>query len=168
MEHLHLSLAADQHLPDTLIPLFIYDANLVGEVLPNLGDLLLFYECGSGVLLNALAAEDPDVDDEPLHPRWNGEGRVSDITGLFSEDGFQQFLLGRKHGLALGSNLAHENVARPHMCTDPYDAAFIEIQEHLFADVRNVSGNLLLALLRIPSLDFKLLDVDRGEEVLSD
>ncbi len=46
------------------------------------------------------------------------------------------------------------------------DAAFIQVAESLFADVRNVARELLAAQLRLADFDVEFLDVDRRVRVV--
>jgi hypothetical protein len=54
----------------------------------------------------------------------------------------QELFLGGELGLALGSDLAHEDVARLHLCADAHDAGVVEVLERLFAGVGDVAGDL--------------------------
>ena len=50
-----------------------------------------------------------------------------------------------------------------HLGADPDDAGLVEVRQGLFADVRDVPGDVLLAELGVASHALELLDVDRGE-----
>ena len=91
---------------------------------------------------------------------------VPDLPGLLTEDRAQQPLLRGQLGLALGRDLADQDVARYDLGADADDAALVEIGQHLLADVRDVPGDLLRTQLGVPGVDLVLLDVDRGEHVL--
>ena len=67
-----------------------------------------------------------------------------------------------------GRDLADQNVAREDLGADADDAVLVEVGQHVFADVRDLAGDLLGAELGVASLDLVLLDVDRGQEVLLD
>ena len=91
---------------------------------------------------------------------------VLNLARLLPEDGAKQLLLRRKLGLTLRRNLAHEDVARLHVCADTDDPILVEIEQALFPDVGNVARNLLRTELRIARLDFVLLDVNRRELIV--
>ena len=76
------------------------------------------------------------------------------------------FSSGESWRLALRRDLADEDVARLHLGADADDAALVEVLEGLFADVRDVAGDLFLAELRVAGDALELLDVDRGEDVV--
>ena len=91
---------------------------------------------------------------------------VPDLARLLAEDRAEQPLLRGQLGLALGRDLADQDVAGDDLGADPDDAALVEVGEHFLADVRDVAGDLLRAQLGVAGVDLVLLDVDRGEDVL--
>src|ERR1019366_10567360 len=91
---------------------------------------------------------------------------VADVAGLPPEHGSEELLLGRELRLALGRDLADEDVARLHLGADANDAALVEVLEGLLADVRDVARDLFLAELRVAGDALELLDVNRGEDVV--
>src|SRR5438445_254752 len=70
--------------------------------------------------------------------------------------------------LALGRDLAHEDVLRPDLGPDVHDPVLVEVGERLLAHVRDVAGDLLGPELGIAGLALVLLDVDGGELVVLD
>ena len=92
--------------------------------------------------------------------------RVADLAGLLTEDRAEQPLLRRELGLALGRDLAHEDVAGADLGADADDAALVEVLEDVLGEVRDVPGDLLGAELRVAGVDLVLLDVDRREHVV--
>ena len=84
------------------------------------------------------------------------------VAGLLAEDGAEQALFRRELGLALGRDLADEDVAGGNFGADADDAALVEIRKHLFGDVGDVAGDLLRAELGVADVNRVLLDVDRG------
>ncbi len=148
-------------------PLVGQNANLVAQVLFELGNVLGLDQLGALVLLLALAAEDAHVDHRTLDARRAGERGVAHIAGLFAEDGAQQLFFRRQLGLALGSDLAHQNVAVLDLGADADHAALVQIAQRVFAHVRNVARNLLGTELGIAALDLELLNMDRGVVVLA-
>ena len=115
-----------------------------------------------------LASELPDLDHlAPLAMR-QAERAVLHLASLLAEDRPQQALLRGQLGLALGRDLADEDVARPDLRADVDDALLVEVLEGLLADVGDVPGDLLGPELRVARLDLVLLDVDAGEEVVAD
>ena len=73
-------------------------------------DLILLYVLGALILLACAAVEDLDVDDCALDSRRYLEGGVFNILCLVAEDGPEQLFLRRQQGLALGRNLADQDV----------------------------------------------------------
>ena len=94
------------------------------------------------------------------------ERGVAHLARLLAEDRAQQPLLRRQLGLALGRDLADEDVARGDLGADADDAALVEVGEDLLGDVRDVAGDLLGAELGVAGVDLVLLDVDRGQDVV--
>ena len=68
-----------------------------------------------------------------------------------------------RHGLVVE---ADEDVAGADLGADADDAALVEVGEQVEADVGEVTGDLLLAELRVARVDLVLLDVDRAEHVV--
>ena len=96
------------------------------------------------------------------------EARVADLAGLLTEDRAEQALLRRELGLALRRDLADEDVAGADLGADADDAALVEVLEDVFAQVRDVTGDLLGTELGVAGVDLVLLDVDRREHVVLD
>src|SRR5699024_5483942 len=92
---------------------------------------------------------------------WDLQGSVTDLTGLLTEDGAQQTLLGGQLGLTLGCDLADENVAVDDLGTDTDDAPVVEVSQDLLADVGDLTRDLFRAQLGVAGVDLVLLDVDR-------
>jgi hypothetical protein len=95
------------------------------------------------------------------------QARVLHLARLLAEDRAQQPLLGGQLGLALGRDLADQDVARLDLGADVDDAVLVEVLERLLADVRDVARDLLRAELRVARLDLVLLDVDAGVQVVA-
>ena len=114
------------------------------------------------------AAEGLDVDDDAALAVRDLEGGVADLAGLLLEDRADQLLLGRELGLALGRDLADEQIARRDLGADADDAAIVEVAQRLFRAVRDVARDLLVAQLGRAGVDLVFLDVDRGELVVLD
>jgi len=92
---------------------------------------------------------------------------VAHVGGLLAEDGAQQLLFRGHRAFALRRHLADQDVARLHLGADIDDARLVEVLERLFADVRDIAGDLLLAELGVAGHDLELLDMDRGEHVIA-
>src|SRR5712691_279946 len=153
---------------DPLVALVLEDADLVLEVLLHHEQLGVLDLPGPLVLLHALAREDLHVDDDALDAGRAHQRRVADVARLLAEDRPQELLFGRELRLALGRDLADQDVARPHARPDPDDAALIEVVEERLAHVGDVAGHLLGAELGVAGLDLELLDVDGGVHVVLD
>ena len=96
----------------------------------------------------------------PRSPCGRRSERVLHLARLLAEDRAQQPLLRGQLGLALGRDLADQDVARPDLGADVDDPVLVEVPEGLLADVRDVAGDLLGAELGVAGLDLVLLDVD--------
>ncbi len=68
--------------------------------------------------------------------------------------------------LALGRDLADQDVAFEDLGADPDDPVLVEVLHGLLAHVRDLPRQLLLAALGVADLEVELLDVQRGEGVL--
>src|SRR5215831_11169894 len=137
------------------------------------GDLALLRHVDADQLVDAgrelvavLAGEHPDPDDLALFAVRHLQGGVADLAGLLTEDGAQQPLLGRELGLALGRDLADQDVAVDDLGADPDDPPLVEVGEDLIGDVGDVPGDLLRTELGVPGVDLVLLDVDRAQDVV--
>ncbi len=153
-----LAHAAVERVPEDL------DLLVAGALDP--GALLVLDVARALVLLGPLAGEDARVDDDAADARRDLERAVAHVAGLLAEDRAEQLLLGGELGLALGGDLADEDVARADLGADAHDARVVEVLEGLLADVGDVAGDLLLAELGVAGDALELLDVDRGEDVV--
>ena len=115
-----------------------------------------------------LAAELADLHDLAALAVRQAERGVLHLAGLLAEDRAQQALLRGQLGLALGRDLADQDVAGADLGADVDDPLLVEVLEGLLADVRDVARDLLGAQLGVPRLDLVLLDVDAGEQVVAD
>ncbi len=145
-----------------------------GELV-TLGDLRLLGDVdphhvvdARGQLVAVGTAEPLDTDDDAAIAVWDLQRGVADLTSLLTEDRAQQPLLRGQLRLTLGGDLAHQDVAGLDLGADPDDALLVEVGEHLLGHVGDVAGDLLRAELGLAGIDLELLDVDRGEHVLSD
>ena len=142
---------------------------LVGDprVLAGLGVLQLLLEGLALVLAEAHPAAEPlGVDDDPLDAGGDLERVVLDVLAGPAEDRVQQLLLGGQLALALGRDLADQDVARLDVGADADDAVLVEVAQRLLRDVGDVAGELLAPELGLADLDLELLDVDRGVDVV--
>ncbi len=140
-----------------------------------LGDLALLGHEHAHQLVDArrqvvalVPAEGLDVDDHAALAVGHLQRGVADLARLLLEDRADQLLLGGQLGLALGRDLAHEQVARDHLGADPHDAAVVEVAQRLLRTVGDVARDLLVAKLRRAGVDLVLLDVDRGQLIVLD
>ena len=78
-----------------------------------------------------LTREAHDVDNAAVGAVGHLERRVSHVVGLGAEYGAKQALLGREGRLALGSDLADEDVSGADLGADADDAVIVEIGEHV-------------------------------------
>ena len=105
-------------------------------------------------------------DHNALGARRNRERVVLHVFTRTTEDGVKQFFFGRQFTLALGRNLADQDVARANSGTNANDAVFIEVGKGFFGDVGNIASELLSAELGLPNLHIKIFDVNGGEGVV--
>ena len=141
---------------------------LVGDldVLGGFGVLELFLEGLALVFAQAHPAAEPlGVDHDPLDARRDFERVVLDVLAGPAEDRVQQLFFGRQLALALGRDLADQDIARLDVGADPDDAVLVEVAQRFLRDVGDVAGELLAAELGLADLDLELLDVDRGVDV---
>ena len=101
-------------------------------------------------------------------PGGQVERCVAHVAGLFAEDSAQQFFLRSELGFTLGSDLAHQNIPGLDVSADADDAAFVQVLQQGFRNVRDVAGDFFRTELGVARLDFELLDVDRGVGILFD
>ena len=91
---------------------------------------------------------------------------VADFPGLFTKDGPQEPLLGGEVGLALGGDLAHQDVACVDLGAHADDAALVQVLQGVLAHVGDIPGDLLGAQLGVPGVDLVLFNMDGGIQVL--
>ena len=114
-----------------------------------------------------LAAELADLHDLAALAVRQAQRGVLHLARLLAEDRAQQALLRGQLGLALGRDLADQDVAGADLGADVDDPLLVEVLEGLLADVRDVARDLLGAQLGVPRLDLVLLDVDAREQVVA-
>ena len=138
-----------------------------------LGDLPLLRDVDADELVHARrqvvaggARERLHVDHLAAFAVRDLERRVAHLLRLLLEDRADELLLRGQLGLALGRDLADEEVASGDLGADADDAALVEVLERLLGAVRDVARDLLVAELRRPRVDLVLVDVDRGQHVL--
>src|ERR671915_486363 len=131
-------------------------------------DLVIFDRFAALVFTQALAREDPYIDDRAFHARRNSQGCVTHFAGLLAENRSQQLFFRRKLGFTLRRNLADQDIAWLDLRPDANDAALIEIGERLIPHVRNVASYFFRAKLGITRDALELFDVYRGINILFD
>ena len=112
------------------------------------------------------AAEPLGADDDAFFAGGHFQRIVLHVFAGPAEDRMQQLFFRRQFALALGRDLADEDVARPDARADADDAVLIEIGQRPLADVGNVARELFAAELGLADFDVVLLDVNRGERVV--
>jgi hypothetical protein len=89
----------------------------------------------------------------------------------FTSDAFspkiarRSFLFRRQLGLALGRDLADQDIAVAHLGTDVDDAGFVEFRQRRFTDVGDIAADLLRTQLGVAGQTGQLLDMDTGEAI---
>src|SRR5271166_3392662 len=130
---------------DTLVTVAARQLVAVGD-LPLLGDVDAHQLVDTRrQLVAVLAGEHPDADDLAFLTVRDLQRGVPHLTGLLTEDRAEQALLRGQLGLALGGDLADQDVAVDDLGADPDDAALVEVGEDLIRDVRDIPGDLLRA-----------------------
>ena len=140
-----------------------------------LGDLALLGDVDAHELVDArrqlvvvLAAEDLDVDDLAALAVRHLEAGVAHLARLLLEDRADELLFGGELGLALGRDLADQQVARVDLGADAHDAALVQVLERLLGAVGDVARDLFVAQLGGAGVDLVLLDVHRRQHVVFD
>ena len=140
-----------------------------------LADLALLRDVDADELVDArrevvavVAREGLDVDDDAALAVGHLERGVAHLARLLLEDRADELLLRGQLGLALGRDLADEQVARAHLGADADDAAVVEVAQRLLRAVRDVARDLLVAELGRAGVDLVLVDVDRGQDLVLD
>ena len=157
-----------QRLGQTRVDVAIQDRLLVIAVLGEAFDLLALDGLRAFVLVDAVAVEDPDLDDRALHSWGNAQRRVAHVGGFLAKDGAQELFFRRHWALALGRDLTDQDVACYDLGADVDDARFVEILQRLFRNVGNVAGDLLGPKLGVAGHRLEFFDVNRGEDVVLD
>ena len=118
-------------------------------------------------LVAVFTGEDLDIDDDAGFAVRDLQRGITDLAGLFAEDGAQQTLLLRSVPFRpSGSDLADKIVAGCDFCADADDAVLVEILECVLADIRDIAVISSTSLCRgIPS---HTLNMNGGEDVLAD
>ena len=113
-----------------------------------------------------MAVEHPHLDHRAGDARRQPERGVAHVRSLFAEDRAEELLLRCHRRLALGRDLAAQDVARLDLGADVDDARLVEVAQRFLADVGNVAGDVLRPKLGVAGHDLELFDVDRGEDVV--
>ena len=95
------------------------------------------------------------------------QGSVFHLARLLAKDRAQQLLFRGQLGLALGRDLADQDVARTNFRADPDHAVLVQVTQRLFAHIGDVACDLFGAQLGLARLDLMLRHMDRGELVVS-
>src|SRR2546430_1392412 len=122
------------------------DLSLLGDVDPD-----HLVDSGTELVL-VLAGEDLDVDHDSALAMRYAQARVAHLARLLTEDRTEQALLSRQLGLALGRDLAHQDVALLDLGADVDDAALVEVAQRVVRHVGDVARDLLGAELGLASL----------------
>ena len=109
---------------------------------------------------------DFDVHDNAVCARRNCERGVFDVSGFFTEDRTKKSFFRGEFGFALRRDFANKDIARLNFSTDADNTICSEVLEGLFTDVRNVACDFLWSKFGVTSADLKLIDVNRGIDVL--
>jgi len=127
---------------------------------------LLFARRGTAGLLAVLLGRNLHVHDDAVGSGRNLERRIFHICGFFAEDGTEQTFFRREFGLGLRGDFADEDVAGLHFRADADHAVGAEVLQRFIAEVRDVARDFFRSELRVAGRHFKLVDVDRREDVV--
>ena len=97
--------------------------------LPLLGDVAAHHlvHAGGQLVVAVLPGKDLHIYHHAVLAVGHPQGGVPDLPGLLTEDGPQQPLLGGELGLALGGDLAHQDVAGTDVGAYPDDAPVVQV-----------------------------------------
>ena len=170
VDHVKRNLFAEQNVAQSLGQLF---AQLLG-----LGPVVVFDLFGvpfglrrgdfRAVLVRLFLGRNLYIHHDPVSAGGHFQGRVLHVRCLFAEDGAEQTLFRRQFGLGLGCDFADENIPRLDLGADANHTVQAEVFERLLAEVGNVARDFLRPQLGVARADFKLLDVNRGKDVILD
>ena len=94
------------------------------------------------------------------------QGGVTDFSGFLTKDRTEQALLSRQFCLALRCDAADKNVTRTHFRTDADDTAVIQIFQRIFADARDIIGDLLGTELGVTRFCLIFFDMNRSVNII--
>ena len=115
-----------------------------------------------------MAVKDPHLDNGSGHTRRQTHRSIAHVRCLFAEDGAQEFFLGRHRALALGRDLADQDIPRVHFGAYIDDARFVQMPQAFLADVGDVPRDLFRPQFGVAGHHLEFLDMDRGEGVFLD
>ena len=98
--------------------------DLVALQFPEFSDACAVFLLEKGIVDSA--REDLHVDDGTTHPGWDPQGGILHVLGFLAEDGREQLLLGGELRLALGRDLADEDIASADLGADALGQARAE------------------------------------------
>ncbi len=121
----------------------------------------------SGQIAVVVAVKNLDFHDLAVLAVWHTQAGVFYFAALLAKDGAQQFLFWRKLCLALGCDLAHQNVVLLHFRANADDAGLVQIFERFLAHVWNIAGNFFRAQFGLAGFNLVFFNVNAGEHVLA-
>ena len=119
-------------------------------------------------LVGIFTGEYLDIHNNAVFAVGNLQGGVPHLSGLFAEDGPQQAFLRDKLGLALGGDLAHQDIAGAHLRAYADNAVFVQVDQGVLGDVGDIPGNLLRAQLGVAGFQLVFFNVNGRVSVLTD
>src|SRR6266566_1089636 len=119
----------------------------------------------NGMSATGSTREDLYLDHLATLTMGHAQRRIFHLARLFTEDGTQQLLLSRQFRLALGSDLAHQDILRSHLGAHVDDAELVQVAQPLLADIGDIACNFLWPELGVASLQVISFDMDGCEEV---
>ena len=90
------------------------------------------------------------------------------VAGFVTEDRSKEFFLRSRIAFSLRSHLTDKDIPRFDIGSDAYDTVFIEVFGSILGYVRDIVGEFLYPELSITYIEGILVDMDRGEDILTD
>ena len=131
---------AAQHVDQALVDVAVEDRLLVVAVLGETLDLFASIAMARSSFSTPRRLKTRTSTTVPKAPGRQAQGGVSDVGGLFAEDGAQKFFFRRHRAFALRRDLADEDVARLNFGADVDDAGFVEVLQRFFTERSECRG----------------------------
>ena len=95
----------------------------------------------------------------------NTQGRIFHVRGFFTEDRAEQALFRSQFRLALGRDLAHQDITGLDFRAHTDDTIHAQILQSFLTQVRDITSDFLRSQFRITGTDLKLINVDGSKDI---